>query len=112
MFIRIHEKPTLDFKSENLAIISLDGCHVDRQGNETVDMNAPFEINEEIRKISFAIGGEADEELARIAHILAQSYKVKYPKAIVSNANLDTFVVEGKIDLPRRNEEPYRVKRF
>ncbi len=75
-------------------------------------MNAPFEINEEIRKISFAIGGEVDEELARIAHILAQSYKVKYPKATMSNANWDSFVVEGKIDLPRRNEEPYRVKRF
>jgi hypothetical protein len=112
VFIRIHEKPTLDFKSENLAILSLDGCHVDRQGNETSDMNPSFEINEEVRKISFAVGGEADEELARIAHILAQSYKVKYPKATLSNANWDAFVVESKIDLPKRNEEPYRVKRF
>lgn len=56
MFIRIHEKPKLDYKSDVLAVIYLTGCHIDETGNSTADMNAPFEIFENVTGISLVCG--------------------------------------------------------
>lgn len=63
MFIRIHEKSKLDHKNDHLALVLLEGCHVDRQGNATQDMNAQHEIFESVTAISYVIGTEADDEL-------------------------------------------------
>lgn len=111
-YIRIHEKAKLDHKSEELGIILLTGAHVDRQGNVVTDMNAPHEIFEEVKGVLFSIGAKCDESFSRIIHILAQSYKTKYAKVELEQVEPDTFTIDSTVNMPTRNEEPYRVRKY
>lgn len=49
-------------------------------------MSAPHEIFEDISSISYTMGKDMDSENRVFIQILAQSYKVKYPKAEVLTA--------------------------
>jgi hypothetical protein len=54
----------LDTKGNHLTIMHLTGCHVDRQGNKVTDMNAPFEILEEVTGINMVLGASISPQLA------------------------------------------------
>ncbi len=114
IFIRIHEKSRLDHKNDSLGLVLLEGQHVDRQGNPTQDMGAQHEIFEDVKAISYVFGTDASDELIKFVQLLAQSYKVKYPKSEVKvgNVSWDSFKVDAKPDQTQRQEEPYRVRKF
>jgi hypothetical protein len=41
------------------------GSHVDRQGNQVADMNAPFEILEEVTGINMSCGSTVPPQLSK-----------------------------------------------
>lgn len=57
-YFRIHERKTLDYKDEQLGFVYLTGRHVDDKQEPCQDMNAPFEIFEDVQSIEYTVVSE------------------------------------------------------
>lgn len=74
-------------------------------------MNPSHEIFEQVKAVKYSIGDKCDETFANFIQILALSYSEKYQNVKVEKVTHDSFKVEGKVNIPARAEEPYRVRK-
>lgn len=111
VFIRIHEMQDLDHKDEQLGFIYMTGTHVDSQKNACDDMNAPFEIFEDVKSLTFTVTDKCDAHTAKFVHILAQAYKEKYPGLTVAQGDYANLQVKAHEERQTRRCD-YKIEEY